>query len=291
MSFLASAGAKLLGAAGGALVGKLFGGGDADAQGRLGNLSVQMVKPRVMGFTSPGTRATVKGDTFNVRGTNKRQLAVNNLVKTNLLAGNKYRKTAAQVKPGFGKLTRSAREIIGNRRRAAVGDLKETFARRRISGSSFAADAVGRMESEFAQLERQAVAEAFVQELSMTTDLIGKEAEARSQAYAAQISNFAFDAEIGVRLATNGSQVMSAMAAQQAQMYNEMAQRGYDASVFNADKGEALAAPLVGATRDGITAGVNALLEKYGWGGASAGGEGAWTRGASEGGGFGNWGP
>lgn len=272
MAFLAPAIPALVGAVASAGAGKLLGGGGASAQSGLGNLSVQAVTPKVMGFTSAGTNATKKGDNFSVRTTNQKALSVKNVVKANLLAANSYRRLAASTKPGFGRLTRSAQEIIGNRRRAAVGDLKETFARRRISGSSFAADAVGRMEAEFAQLERQAVAEAFVQEIDMTTKLVGEEASARTNAYVAQINNMNFDAELGMRLATNGSQVMSQLAQSQAQMYNDMATRGYNASVVNSATNTAYAQPVVSAVRDAVSAGTQTLIDKFISGSSTSGG-------------------
>lgn len=55
--------------------------------------------------------------------------------------------------PTAPRSTENAITALRGRRRAAVGNLRENLARRRLGGSSFAADAISRAEAEFAERE------------------------------------------------------------------------------------------------------------------------------------------
>lgn len=80
-----------------------------------------------------------------------------------------------ELRPGFGRLTRSRVEELRGLRGRAVGNLREELSRRRVLGSSFAAREIGALESEFAQQEDQIRAEAFMQELDATNQLLMQE--------------------------------------------------------------------------------------------------------------------
>lgn len=82
----------------------------------------------------------------------------------------------ADVRPGFGRLTESAVQTIRNRRDEAVGNLRDSLARRRVLGSSFAEDAQARLEAEFAGLEEQTRAQAIIEEIGLTRDILTTEA-------------------------------------------------------------------------------------------------------------------
>lgn len=75
-----------------------------------------------------------------------------------------------QVRPGFGRLTESTRDTFSRRSAEAVGNLRESLARRRVLGSSFANDAEARTRLEFAAEEERALSEATINELALTAD-------------------------------------------------------------------------------------------------------------------------
>lgn len=81
-----------------------------------------------------------------------------------------------EVRPGFGRLTDAAVKTIRNRRDEAVGNLRESLARRRVLGSSFAEDAQARVEAEFADLEERTRAQAIIEEIGLSRDLMATEA-------------------------------------------------------------------------------------------------------------------
>lgn len=113
-----------------------------------------------------------------------------------------------QVKPGFGALSKAradafglARERLDNSRKSRVSNLRDDLSRRKIAGSSFAQDTETRTGAEFDTLDRElavaeseAAAEATMQELEATTQLINESFKADTQRIntAYQITNDAF---------------------------------------------------------------------------------------------------
>lgn len=109
----------------------------------------------------------------------------------------------SQVEPGFGRLTETAVSALEQRRRAAVGNLRENLARRRIGGSSFAAAAVGRTEAEFAKQESEIRAKSFLAELDAKTRLINQQAQARQSQFDVLLKQGNFEAALGAEMATS----------------------------------------------------------------------------------------
>lgn len=86
-----------------------------------------------------------------------------------------------QVEPGFGKLTTARVKAVKDRRDEAIGNLRESLARRKVLGSSFADDAISRSELTFAQEEESARAQSFVEELGFSRQLAIDEAVTSGQ--------------------------------------------------------------------------------------------------------------
>lgn len=82
-----------------------------------------------------------------------------------------------QLVPGFGALSQARQQAIRNQQAVSVGNLRESLSRRGVLGSSFAADALSRVELDFAQQEGLAGAEAFIQEAALTGDLARLESD------------------------------------------------------------------------------------------------------------------
>lgn len=95
--------------------------------------------------------------------------------------GGTFADLQGQVKPGFGGLTDARVKAVRDRRDEAVGNLRESLSRRKVLGSSFAADALTRTELAFAQEEEGARAQSFVEELGLSRQLAVDEAAATGQ--------------------------------------------------------------------------------------------------------------
>lgn len=79
-----------------------------------------------------------------------------------------------QVRPGFGALTEARVSEILNRGSASRSNLRSNLARRRVLGSSFAEDVLGRFDQQLAQDVGQAKAVSFLEELDATNQLINQ---------------------------------------------------------------------------------------------------------------------
>lgn len=78
----------------------------------------------------------------------------------------------ASVKPGFGRLTTAVRDAFAAARGEALGDIRESFAKRRLAGSSFAVNQIGSIKAEFALKESQALAQAGISEIAQRVEII-----------------------------------------------------------------------------------------------------------------------
>lgn len=86
-----------------------------------------------------------------------------------------------QIAPGFGQLSQAIGQQFGNQRSQAVGNLRTNMAQRGVLGSSFADTALNQVESEFAQQEFAARAQAFQQEFNASLATIQSEMALNAQ--------------------------------------------------------------------------------------------------------------
>ncbi len=81
-----------------------------------------------------------------------------------------------EVRPGFGRATDSRVTALRAQQRQSVGNLQEELSRRRVLGSSFASREVAALNADFAMREDQIRADAFIDELTASGELLGLEA-------------------------------------------------------------------------------------------------------------------
>lgn len=181
------------------------------------------------GFTSAGLSGSVTDGTFNLTrspeltsqmGGLQSALSQRALEFANLRKG--LRRDAGSL---IGGLKKSGIQGIQDKRRRAVGDLRENLASRRVAGSSFASDAVTRAEAEFAKEEAQFGAEADIKQFEMEQEVLGKEMELLDQETQANIQGFQsnltqLNLESG--LAAQISTAMSGIAAENARAIGEI---------------------------------------------------------------------
>lgn len=203
---------SLVGAVAGKFIGgKLF-GGDKDSK-RAG----QALRP--MGINAGGLTADGSG---SVVSSGARRGLVNQLSGTLQRAGEQFGGLRDVVgTPGDGILTNSLRGIFGAARRRTLGNLRDSFERRRIGGSSFAADRVGAVASEFALRESAGIAQATMQELDAQQQLIGREADALAQSTEVKLNELNFQVDV----AQNLMQVNGRLAAERSRLYEERARQ------------------------------------------------------------------
>ena len=122
------------------------------------------------------------------------------------------------VQSGSGKLSQAASQAIGARRERSIGNLRENLARRRVSGSSFASDALARAEGEFAKQEGEVLAQTAMQELQLQTQLINQAFAADQNAFNVALQDLNVGAGLGAQLSAINTQVMGGNARLLAQL-------------------------------------------------------------------------
>lgn len=112
-----------------------------------------------------------------------------------------YSNLLGQIQPGFGRLSQATLQDIENQSRAAVGNLREQLARRRVLGASFANDQLAGLKATYDQMREKALAENFVQEMEMTKQVIAQRTEARNAAVSQAFNQIQFEGDQGQKYA------------------------------------------------------------------------------------------
>lgn len=159
------------------------------------------------GFSAPGLTGTFdKGaNRFDVQRTGEGARTIADFRKAFEGRAAEFRGLRADVKPGFGRLTRSRVEAIRGAGQRAVGNLREELAKRRVLGSTFASREIASTEAEFGRQEEFARAESFLQELGLTGELIKEEFGSLISGFAAMLQQMNFETALSANLANNAS--------------------------------------------------------------------------------------
>lgn len=107
-----------------------------------------------------------------------------------------------KVTPGFSDLRAARLAEIENARQAAIGNLRENMARRRVQGSSFGQDALARAELEFGKAKETTAAESFLQELEANNQLLQQEYTARRGQFQTGLDDLNLQADVATKLAS-----------------------------------------------------------------------------------------
>ena len=185
------------------------------------------------GFSAPGlTGSFDKGtNTFSLNRTREGNQTIADLRKAFESRAAEFRGLRSDVKPGFGRLTRSRIEAIRGAGKRAVGNLREELGRRRVLGSTFASREIASTEAEFGRLEEAARAESFLQELGLTSELIKEEFASTISGFTAILQQMNFETSLAANLANNASAQLNANLTAQAEA--QAAQQAVGESFFN----------------------------------------------------------
>lgn len=171
------------------------------------------------GFTSPG--ATISSGRDGVFGLERGipvSDALSGITNLNTETAGGLGGLLADVKPGFGRLTKSRLDAISSARERAIGNLRDNLSRRRVMGSSFAQDALTRAELEFSKEEERARSESFLQELDMTRQLIQERSSALLSSFATALEQSNFESTLAANYANGTNAILSQNAALMAQI-------------------------------------------------------------------------
>lgn len=201
-------------------LGKLLGGNEKPAAA-----PVQNFKPT--GINAGGLSSSISGDNLTITPSAERLGLVGGLSRGFTSEADALAGLRGRVTPGFSDLRTARLQEIEDARKAAIGNLRENMARRRVQGSSFGQDALARAELEFGKAREATAAESFLQELDATNQLIQQEFSARRGAFEAGLNDLNLQAVVATKLAAGASAQLGANARLEAELAaKEQAGRG-----------------------------------------------------------------
>lgn len=208
MSFLAPIAGALLPAVGG-LVGGLFGGAGKKAP------TINYQPP---GFNAGGLSATFGGGGYNVTPNAQRQQLVGGMADTFGQQASDIGGLRAGIAPGYSNLRQAQLSLLQNQRTAALGDLRDSLARRRVLGSSFAQDTLARADQEYQATQANVIAQTYLQELQANQQLIQQQYTAARGQFETGLSELNLEAGIASDLTGKASTTLAQAAQTQAQL-------------------------------------------------------------------------
>lgn len=164
----------------------------------------QIAKAQPVSFGAPGLSGRFDriGNRFDVTRSAELETALSNLTRGLENRSSAFRALRERVRPGFGDVTRARVQAIRDAGSRTVGSLRDRLRQRRVLGSSFADREIAGIESQFAQEEERARAEAAIQETVLTSEILDQETRAAIEAAGALVSQFNLESNMAANLST-----------------------------------------------------------------------------------------
>ena len=177
---------------------------------------------------------TKKGGSFTRTG--EAQGWMDNLKRGTRTDEQGFNNLLTQLNPGFGRLSQATIARLEQAKRASVGNMREQFARRNLTeGSSFVADQLGSIRSEYDLLQQQAEAESMVKEMQMTGDVIMARGDARLKNISQAMQNMQFEGAMAAQLAQGVSKSMQDLTSMEAELMKFAASIGNQGDIAKAN--------------------------------------------------------
>lgn len=164
-----------------------------------------------------------KTNTFNLTPSTGLTDAQNQVQQAFGQRGQEFRNLIPGAKEGFASLTEAGVNRLGDKRRRAIGNLRENLSRRRVAGSSFAEDAASRAEAEFAREEEDFRAQTALQEIDATARLIDMSTQSEIQGFQTALDQLNFESQLGAQLSSQATSAMQRNAEMQSQILADFA--------------------------------------------------------------------
>lgn len=191
----------------------LFGGGSAPQLGPAPKINFSPA-----GFNSSGGSLGFSGGGYNLTPSAGATSALGSLQSTFGQQAGAYGALAKTVQPGFSQLRRAGLNQINTQQQATTSNLRDNLAQRRILGSSFAQDSLGRSDAEFAQKKADFVAQSYLSEVQTSQQLIQQQYQAAAQQYSVGINQMNFDTGVAAQLTAGMNSALAGVAEAQAKL-------------------------------------------------------------------------
>lgn len=182
------------------------------------------------GFTSGGLTGTLVGGNgsgggnYSVTRTSAGESALRGVQSAMHQRAGEFRGLRKTVAPGFGRISQLRTEAVRDNRRRAVGDLREELRKRRVLGGSFGQTQIAQTEAEFAKLESQEQAQAYLDELGASSALLEQEFGSTIQAAQVELDQLNIESSLAANMSSMATQVMQANATARAEMLSAQAE-------------------------------------------------------------------
>jgi hypothetical protein len=204
-------------------------------QGQIDSAISGLDKNPFAGFEAGGLRAGLDSSgRVTVGATSERMGALGALRALFPQQAGEIEALRAKVAPGMSELRSSRLAELESSRSRAIGNLRDNLQRRRVLGSSFAADTLANTEAEFAQQKDKVTAESFMTELEMTNQLLGQEFDLRRGEFQAALDAMNMEADLAAQLSSQVTDIMAASARYKAQVVAGLATSGAQIDSNNA---------------------------------------------------------
>lgn len=193
----------------------LFGGGGPKAP-NLGPAPQINFSPA--GFSGSGGSASFAGGQYGFTPSAASTSAIGNLASTFGQQAGALGQLRQSVAPGFSQFRQAGLRDLSNQQRATTSNLRDNLAQRRILGSSFAQDSLGRTNAEFEKQRTDFIAQSYLQEVATSQQLIQQQYQAAAQQYTVGINQMNFETGIAAHLTSQATSASAAVAEAQARI-------------------------------------------------------------------------
>jgi hypothetical protein len=169
-------------------------------------------KAAPVNFTNPsfsGGGLNWNGDNFSVTADANRTGVVNDISSNYRDLGNNYGDLRSMVAPGFNDMLKARLNSFGDTATKAIGDLRQNLQSRRILGSSFGQDTIGRLNAEFGRQKDTIVADNYLKSLDASTQLLKQQYEAWNQAFQTNLAELNLEAGVAQQMGSKGADILA----------------------------------------------------------------------------------
>lgn len=166
----------------------------------------------------------------------------------------------SKVTPGYNDLLTSQLGNINDSARSAIGNLRTNLQSRRILGSSFGQDTIGRTDAEFSKQRNETMATNYLSSLDASNKLLQQQYQARTQAANTGLTELNLEANVANGLIGNTNQILAQNAQTNAKLEAEaQAGQGKMLGTLFGNVGQSLFGPSLAKAGSGIASGLSNL--------------------------------
>jgi len=181
------------------LIPKLLGSGDPIS-------ALQDYKPLLA--AGGGLTSSLRNNTISAGATPARRSAVAGLGDIYSSYAGELSALLPQVAIGTSDLRKAALNAVENARARSRSDLRGDMERRRLGGSSFAADTLSRSDAEFSQIAAEVESSAFLKEFEMATKVMEQRTAAELQALQVFLDESNLEADFALKLVQSAQGIL-----------------------------------------------------------------------------------